>query len=144
MIRAVVGGVALVVALAVVAAAGTPEQDIRKVLDDQVAAWNRGDITAFATGYNDSPDTLFIGKAVARGYDQMVARYQKNYPTPEKMGKLEFSDLEFRILDKKYVDVVGHFHLERTEAGGGNAEGVFTLLFQKTTKGWKIIQDHTS
>jgi uncharacterized protein (TIGR02246 family) len=135
---------ALLACFAAAAIAGTPEQEIRKVLDDQVAAWNRGDIAAFATGYNDSPDTVFIGKTVARGYGQMVERYKKTYPTPEKMGKLGFSDLEFRILDAKYVDVIGHFHLERTDAGGGNAEGVFTLLFQKTAKGWKIIQDHTS
>ncbi len=135
---------ALLACFAIAAAAGTPEQDIRKVLDDQVAAWNRGDIAAFATGYNNSPDTLFIGKSIARGYDQMLERYRNSYPTPEKMGKLAFSELEFHVLDARYVDVVGHFHLERTDAGGGSADGVFTLLFQKTPKGWKIIQDHTS
>ena len=39
----------------------TPEaRDIRAVLDKQVADWNRGDMEAFASGYKNSPDILFL------------------------------------------------------------------------------------
>ncbi len=122
----------------------TAEEQIRQVLTDQTAAWNRGDIAAFATTYVNSPDLVFIGKSVSRGYSQMLERYRQNYPTPEKMGKLRFSDLEIKVLDAKYANVLGRFHLERMAEAGGNADGVFTLLFTKTAQGWKIIQDHTS
>ncbi len=65
-------------------------QAIRAVLDKQVADWNRGDLEAFATGYKNSPDILFIGSNISRGYDQMLNTYRKNYSTKEKMGTLSF------------------------------------------------------
>lgn len=133
----------LVVPLSLVQAA-TPEAGIRAVLEDQTAAWNRGDLNRFVEGYLDSPQTLFIGHDIARGRAQLLARYQKAYGTPEKMGTLSFSDIEVHLLSPKYANVVGRFHLKRSAAGGGDAEGVFTLLFEKTAKGWKIIQDHSS
>jgi hypothetical protein len=37
------------------------QQAIRKVLDDQTAAWNRGDIPTFMTGYWNSDKTEFVG-----------------------------------------------------------------------------------
>jgi len=46
----------------------TPEaRAIRAVLDKQVADWNRGDMEAFAAGYKNSPDILFIGSKISRG-----------------------------------------------------------------------------
>jgi uncharacterized protein (TIGR02246 family) len=137
-------GVVAAFLFAVTACAATPEQSIRAVLDAQMAAWNRGDLVHFVEGYLDSPDTLFIGHSIARGRAQLLERYQKAYSNPDAMGTLSFTDLEVHLLSPKYANVVGHFHLKRTAAGGGDSEGVFTLLFQKTPKGWKIIQDHTS
>jgi ketosteroid isomerase-like protein len=96
------------------------------------------------TGYEDSPDTTFVGSAVTRGYANVLGRYLKSYPTKEKMGTLNFSDIEIRMLGSEYASVLGKFHLERTKEGGGPAQGIFTLLFKKTSAGWKIIQDHTS
>ena len=60
------------------------------------------------------------------------------------MGKLDFSGIEVHMLSADYANVVGKFHLARTAGGGGDANGVFTLLFHKTASGWRIIQDHTS
>jgi uncharacterized protein (TIGR02246 family) len=120
------------------------ELDVVKVLTAQENAWNRGDLDAFATGYKDSPDTLFIGRQVSRGYAQMLADYKGNYPNREVMGTLGFSDLEPRILDEKYAVVIGKYHLDRGKKAGGPADGLFSLVFEKTDKGWKIIVDHTT
>jgi ketosteroid isomerase-like protein len=120
------------------------ELDVVKVLTAQENAWNRGDLDAFATGYKDSPDTLFIGRQVSRGYAQMLADYKGNYPNREAMGTLGFSDLEPRILDDKFAVVVGKYHLDRGKKAGGAAEGLFSLILEKTDKGWKIIVDHTT
>jgi len=117
---------------------------IRAVMDKSVADWNRGDIAAFATCYKDSPDILFIGHGISRGYSQMVATYRTAYPTREKMGVLGFSQLEVQPLDEHFATVTGHFHLERTAAGGGNADGYFLLVFEKTPSGWKIVRDDTT
>jgi uncharacterized protein (TIGR02246 family) len=124
--------------------AQTPDQNIRKVLDDQVAAWNRGDIEAFMIGYDNSPKTAFIGSSVQHGWENVRKNYHTRYPTTEKMGKLDFTILEVNLLNADYANVVGKFHLARTQQGGGDASGVFTLLFHKTPQGWRIIQDHTS
>ena len=123
----------------------TPEsREIRAVLDKQVADWNRGDMEAFVTGYKNSPDILFIGSSISRGYAQMVETYRKNYGTKEKMGTLSFSQLEVQPLDERFATVTGHFHLERTAAGGGNADGHFLLVFEKTPDGWKVVRDDTT
>jgi ketosteroid isomerase-like protein len=123
----------------------TPEaQAIRAVLDKQVADWNRGDLETFATGYKNSPDILFIGSKISRGYAQMLDTYRKNYGTREKMGTLNFSELEVQPLDEQFATVTGHFHLERTAAGGGNSDGHFLLVFEKMPEGWKVVRDDTT
>ena len=121
------------------------ELDVVKVLLAQERAWNKGDMAGFITGYKNSPDTLFIGSDVARGYEQMVARYTKNYPDKATMGKLTFSDLEPHLLDDRSSPIVtGQFALERPKKNGGNAGGIFSLVLEKTDAGWKIVLDHTS
>ena len=127
------------------AQSATPEAHaIRAVLDKQVVDWNRGDLETFATGYKNSPDILFIGSKISRGYAQMLDTYRKGYSTKEKMGTLSFTGLEVQPLDGRFATVTGNFHLERTGAGGGNADGHFLLVFEKTPGGWKIIRDDTT
>ena len=121
-----------------------PEQSIRKVLDDQVTAWNRGDVRSFMDGYEDSAGTTFVGTEITRGHAAVLERYVKRYPTKANMGILRFSDIEIRMLGSGYASVLGRFHLERGKEAGGEAAGIFTLLVRQTQKGWKVIQDHTS
>ena len=132
----------LLVAMTLLAA--SPEQEIRRVLDNQVSAWNRGDVRAFMDGYDDSESTTFVGAKITRGHAQVLADYLKRYPTREKMGTLRFSELEIRPLGAGYASVIGRWHLVRDKEAGGEAGGIFTLLFQRTARGWKIILDHTS
>ena len=121
-----------------------PQDEVRGVLDAQVSAWNRGDVRGFMQGYEDSPDTTFVGSKITKGHAAVLQRYLTSYPTREKMGTLRFSDLEIQMLDSNYASVVGRFHLDRDKAAGGEAAGIFTLLFRRTAQGWKVILDHTS
>jgi uncharacterized protein (TIGR02246 family) len=120
------------------------EVAIEQVLHDQETAWNRGDIETFMHGYKDSPDTTFIGKILRQGYRPILENYKTRYSTRDAMGKLDFSDLVVRMLGKDYAVVTGKFHLARTDAGGGEASGIFSLVFERETDGWRIILDHTS
>jgi len=124
--------------------AAGPEQEIRGVLDAQVATWNRGDIPGFMEGYDKSESTTFVGTEITKGHAEVLARYLKKYPTREKMGTLRFSDIEMRMLGADYASVIGRFHLDRAADAGGEASGIFTLLFHRTGQGWKVILDHTS
>ena len=119
------------------------ESAIRAVFAQQAMDWNRGDMEAFATGYKNSPDILFIGSSISRGYAGMLERYHTVFNTREKMGTLTYSDVEVQPLDERFATATGKFHLERTAAGGGNAGGSYMLVFEKTPQGWKIVRDVT-
>ena|SRR5215467_7110229 len=123
-------------------AAADPSLEIRIVLTDQQASWNRGDIRAFLQGYWNSPELTFAGsEGIVRGYDGLLERYRQAYPDKARMGELEFSSLEIRPLSADSALVLGHWHLKRTI---GDAGGVFSLVFHRFPVGWRIIHDHTS
>ncbi|MEO6803640.1 MAG: DUF4440 domain-containing protein [Granulicella sp.] len=120
------------------------ELDVVKVMLKQEAAWNRGDIDGFTQGYKNAPDTLFISRQINRGFEGMAATYKQTYPTRAAMGNLGFSELEVRPLGANFAVCVGKYHLERSKKDGGNADGIFSQVFEKTDQGWKIILDHTT
>src|SRR5205809_359509 len=69
--------------------AAAAKNAIRKVLETQAAAWNKGDLEAFMTGYWKSPDLMFFsGKDKTRGWEATLKRYRKKYQSEgRKMGK---------------------------------------------------------
>jgi ketosteroid isomerase-like protein len=120
------------------------ELDVVKVVLAQEKAWNKGDLEEYANGYKNSPDTLFIGKQISRGYAQMLEDYKHNYPTPASMGTLAFSELEVHSIGPTFAVCVGKYHLDRSKKEGGAADGLFSLVLEKTEQGWKIVVDHTT
>jgi len=116
---------------------------IRKVMDDQDAAWNRGDLEAFMSiGYWKSDKLKFVsGDKITYGWQQTLDNYKKTYGTPDKMGKLTFSNLEIELLSKDAAFVTGSWHLKREKDA---PQGKFTLLFRKLKVGWRIVVDHSS
>ena len=117
-------------------------REVRAVLEAQVAAWNRGDIEGFMSGYAQSPETTFVsGNTVTRGWQTVLDRYKKGYDSREKMGTLTFSDLEITPLGKEAAVVLGRWQLKRAQDTPG---GRFTLIFRRTRAGWRIVHDHTS
>lgn len=117
------------------------QQQIQAVLNEQVAAWNRGSIKGFMQGYWNSPETTFSGKTLTRGWATVFDNYKRNYGTPEKMGVLSFSNLEINVLTKDSAFVLGNWELKRAN---DNPKGAFTLVFRRTKDGWRIVHDHTS
>jgi ketosteroid isomerase-like protein len=120
------------------------ELNIVKVLIAQENAWNKGDLAAFASGYKNSPDTLFVTHQVFRGFAGLLDEYKHDYPSKAAMGTLTYSDLEVHPLDENFAIVLGKYRLERSKKDGGNAEGLFSLVFENTDNGWKIVLDHTT
>ena len=118
-------------------------KEIQAVMDKQAADWNKGDLEAFASGYKNSPDILFISAKINRGYAAMLQRYKTSYPTRASMGTLTFSQIEVQPLDEHFATLTGNFHLERTAAGGGNSDGHYMLVLEKTALGWKVVRDVT-
>jgi ketosteroid isomerase-like protein len=123
-------------------AASPVETAIRAAMDKEVADWNRGDLRGYVRSYGDN--AVLAGNSIVRGSQDILKAYASSFATPEKMGKLSYSDLEVHPLDARFAYVIGHFHLARSQAGGGNMSGLFTLIFEKTRAGWKIVLDHTT
>lgn len=123
---------------------------IRHVMFDQQAAWNRSDVAGYMSGYKNAKDTTFVGSSVRQGFGEILASYVKHYSSPQQMGRLTFSELDVRLLpdadgEVSYAVVTGRFHLDRKQHGVvAKDDGVFSLVWQKTADGWKIILDHTS
>lgn len=136
-----------------IAAYAQPDGDeaaIRGALAAQSAAWNHADIPGFMQGYENSPETTFIGATVRKGFDPILERYKKAYTTRAQMGTLSFSKIEVRLLPGscgtvEFAVVTGSFHLERKEKGEAKKDdGIFSLVWRKGSQGWKIVLDHTS
>ena len=116
---------------------------IQKVLDDQVAAWNKGDLESFMAGYWKSPKLSFSsGNNKVEGWQATFDRYKQRYQSEgREMGKLSFTDLQVELLGADSAFVRGRFNLKTSKDA---PTGIFTLIFRKMPEGWRIVHDHTS
>lgn len=117
------------------------EAEIMEVLEKQKEAWNRGDLKGYMAYYWNSEELTFqSGDRRVKGWNTLYERYSRSY-SGERMGRLEFSDLEIKMLGENHALVLGRWQVEwATEKKGG----VFTLVIRKFPEGWRIIHDHTS
>jgi ketosteroid isomerase-like protein len=119
------------------------ETAVRKVLDDQVSAWNRGDLEGFMLGYWNSPDvTYYSGKEITSGWKENLERYRKRYQSEgREMGQLSFTGVDVKALGTSDAWARGRWKVVKSTE---TLEGLFTLIFHREVDGWRIIHDHTS
>jgi ketosteroid isomerase-like protein len=116
---------------------------IKDILDNQLKAWNTGNLEQFMVGYWRSDSLLFMGKSgINYGYANTLANYQKSYPNTAAMGHLAFDIRKTEPLGPKHYFVVGRWHLSRNEMP--DLQGVFSLIFRKLKGKWYIVADHSS
>lgn len=117
--------------------------EVRKVLDDQVLAWNKGDLEGFMTGYWKSDElSFFSGNAKTKGWKATLDRYRTKYQGEKKeMGKLAFQEITVEFLGSEHALVKGRWQLTLSKE---SPTGLFTLILRKQAEGWRIIHDHTS
>lgn len=121
---------------------GQDQVAVHKVLTDQMAAWNKGDLDGFMKGYWKDPGLFFIsgGKSV-KGFDALRKRYETAYQGDGKeMGKLTFGELHTEPLGPARL-VRGTWEVKTSKE---TVTGWFTLVFKKVGGEWKIVHDHTS
>jgi uncharacterized protein (TIGR02246 family) len=125
-------------------AEGVARTAIRKMIEQQQAAWNRKDLEGFMSGYWNSPDlTFFSGAREAKGWQAALDRYKKAYQgAGHEMGRLEFANLRIEMLGPDAAFVRGEFRL--TMSDGKKPQGLFTLILRKFPEGWKIVHDHSA
>lgn len=127
-------------------------QEIEKVLKQQMAAWNDGDVEAFAAHYAE--DALFLSPSgLTRGRQAVVDRYKKRYPDPATMGTLSLELVDFRPAAGTEFSLLGDARPGRVHGASVVARwrltypdkktlsGVTLLVLQPRDSGWEIIQD---
>jgi len=136
--------VVLVMLAMAMSLSGQTPPGLRQMLDDQTAAWNRGDLVAFMQGYWHSPEvTFFSGDTIIQGWESTLARYQNRYQSSgNEMGKLSFSDEKTEMIGADAALVTARWHLEMSD--GKKLEGLTTLLCKRMNGNWKIVHDHSS
>jgi uncharacterized protein (TIGR02246 family) len=123
-------------------AADHPE--IRAVLSKQTEAWNRGDIEGFMQGYWKSDETVFRTlKGETRGWQAVLERYQQTYPTPEKMGRLAFENLQISQTAEDRAEVSGRYRLMTGNKGSDTQTGRFYLTMRRIDGAWVVVKDFT-
>ncbi|MBL7951493.1 MAG: DUF4440 domain-containing protein [Flavobacteriales bacterium] len=118
---------------------GEAEREIRQVMADQELAWDRGDIPAFMDGYADQ--VCFVSKkGITCGKQAVTANYLRSYPDKDAMGDLSFGIHEVVMAGDQYAWLTGTWRSVRSvdTLGGG-----FSLLWERTPEGWRILRDHT-
>lgn len=121
-----------------------PRDDLRKMLDEQTVAWNRGDLAGFMQGYDNSAElTFFSGDTIAKGWQATLDRYRQRYQGEGKeMGHLSFTDSQIEMLGDDAAVYTARWHL--TFHNGQKREGLTTVICKLTKDGWKIVHDHSS
>ena len=126
---------------------------IAKVIADQVEAWNRGDIRAFCSVYDDEAEFL-SPSGIFRGRDAVEKRYRERYgDTSDKMGRLrlDIDDIDpIRGMEATPgedavpgsihgASVVGRWTL--TYADKPEASGRTLLVLKRNGEVWSIVRD---
>jgi ketosteroid isomerase-like protein len=134
----------LVLLITVAAAPHVPRDELQNMLDEQTAAWNRGDLPGFMRGYWNSPDvTFFSGDTIIQGWEPTLERYRKKYQIDGKqMGHLHFTDQNIDMLSAGAAVYTARWHLAMPD--GSKLEGLTTVLCKRMKDGWKIVHDHSS
>jgi ketosteroid isomerase-like protein len=118
------------------------QQEIKSTMNSQQKAWNAGDLVGFMNGYWESDSLRFLGKdGVTLGWKSSLERYQRSYPSREKMGTLRFEELRIEVLNGKNAYVDGRWNLFRSS---DTLSGHFTLLWKRINGRWVIVSDHSS
>jgi uncharacterized protein (TIGR02246 family) len=124
------------------------EAAVVRVLEEQRAAWNRGDLDAFLSGYEMSERLLFTsGGKIRQGFDETREKYRARYgEAAETMGQLSFEILDVRALGScaDAAIVLGRWGVTDTPVAGS---GVFSVILERHRDPgdrWEIVHDHTS
>jgi peptidoglycan/xylan/chitin deacetylase (PgdA/CDA1 family)/ketosteroid isomerase-like protein len=127
-------------------------EQIEQLLQRQSADWSRGDLAAFASGYEDQ--AVFVSaKGVTRGRQALIERYRETYPDARAMGTLKLEVLDVAEVWGPEVTQLGDatpgaVHGARVLARwslrreGQPESGGHTLLFlERRGAEWRITHD---
>jgi ketosteroid isomerase-like protein len=127
-------------------------EQVAKLLEKQAADWNRGDLAAFTSVYDE--DAVYVSPTgVTRGRAAVLDRYRTRYPDAAAMGTLRLEILELRDVWGPEVtplgdatpggvhgaSVVARWSLQRE--GAPPSSGHTLIVLQRSGNTWRIVHD---
>jgi uncharacterized protein (TIGR02246 family) len=119
-------------------------QRIETLLEQQTAAWNRGDLEAFCALY--ATDALFLSPSgLTRGREQILARYRSRYADRRAMGRLALELIEVDLAvpsgggPAAGAAVAARWTLSYPDRD--DASGLTLIVMRRTGDEWRIIYD---
>jgi ketosteroid isomerase-like protein len=105
-------------------------------------AWNNADLAGHVQPYADSA-TFMGNNGPIQGRDRVSDTLARSFwRDGQPKQQLSFDHVTVRPLGEGHALTTGHFLL----TGGGEADrsGWFSLTWEKTSAGWRIVHDHSS
>jgi uncharacterized protein (TIGR02246 family) len=124
------------------AAVNDSETAIPSALMASAGAWNDADLAGHVAPYADAA-TFMGANGPIPGRDRIRESLAKSFWLDGKpKQQLSFDRIIVRPLGDRHALSTGHFLL----TGGGEADrsGWFSLTWEKTPAGWRIVHDHSS
>ena len=116
--------------------------EIRQVIADMEAAWNRGDFRGYMEGFKN-PDVVFVSRGrFQRDWQGTLDHYVRDYGgSPERRGQLRFWDIRVEMLAPDAAQLISRYRLDRPESP---QDGINTRLMRKVDGRWVIALNHVS
>jgi len=122
---------------------GDAVQAVQQALDEQVQAWNNGDLEQVMAYYWNSPEMLWISKAgMERGHQGVLEMCQADFAAPGQMGSYAYEPLHIEQLSPQAVFYV--FKWETRLNGKRMMGGVSSQLWKNIDGNWVITSEHAS
>jgi uncharacterized protein (TIGR02246 family) len=124
------------------AAQEAEKAQIRQLIVDMEAAWNRGDFRGYMAGFKN-PDVIFVSRGqIQRDWQGTLEHYERDYGgSPERRGVLHFSNIRIEMLAPDAAQLVSHYRLDRPV---DPQDGINTRLMRKVDGRWVIALNHVS
>jgi uncharacterized protein (TIGR02246 family) len=122
-------------------AANDAETAIPVIMNAMADAWNNADLAAHIRPYADSA-TFMTGNGPLRGRERVGESLARSFWRDGKpKQRLSFDRIAIRPLGSSHALQTGHFVL--TGGGESDKSGWFSLTWERTPSGWRILHDHS-
>jgi uncharacterized protein (TIGR02246 family) len=119
------------------------EPAVQAMLERSASDWNRGDLDAFLSDYQDVASTTFVSsEGLLTGVDEIRRHYAFAFQPGAARDSLRFESVHVRSLSPMIGIVTARWVLH--DDGVTVAAGPMTLVMRRTQAGWRITHDHSS
>jgi ketosteroid isomerase-like protein len=116
---------------------------VDSLLTESEHSWNAGDLDGFLYWYQRGEETSFMGAGgPIYGWETIRSRYAPRFGPEADRDSLRFEDLQTRPLAPWLGLATARYVLFQGDSI--TSQGIFTLVLERTTEGWRIIHDHSN